>query len=130
MAANTRTYSDIDLRFIPHPITGDIVRVLGDAAVIQSVETLVMTNYYERKFHSEIGSIANQLLFELPTPLTLVHLKDGIKNTLKNFEKRVDVKAVNARYIEDADTIQVDLIFFILNNSAPTSTTIFLQRTR
>jgi hypothetical protein len=36
-------YRDLDLTFTPHPVTGDIVKKVGPAAVTRAVRHLVLT---------------------------------------------------------------------------------------
>jgi len=57
-------YSDLDLDFLAHPTTGDVVRKTGLDAIKRSVRNLVLTNFYDRKFRSAIGSNATKILFD------------------------------------------------------------------
>ena len=49
-------YRDLDLDFVPHPVTKDISIKTNDEAVKRSVRNLVLTNAYEKPFHPEISS--------------------------------------------------------------------------
>ena len=40
-------YADLDLDFMPHPTTGDVIRKTGEEAIKRSVRNLIMTNYYD-----------------------------------------------------------------------------------
>ena len=83
MARNTRTFSDIDLRFTAHPVTGDITLLYDEKAIKRSIKQLLLTSHYERPFHSEIGSPIRALLFEPPSPMFSVTLRQTIINTIK-----------------------------------------------
>ena len=61
----TKTFVDIDPNFTANPVTGDIMTNNDTRAILFAVKNLVLTNFYERLFHSEIGSPVNQLLFDL-----------------------------------------------------------------
>ena len=61
-------YSDLDLNFVMNPSTGDINILTGEQDIKRAVRNLILTNYYERKFQSDIGSDVSGLLFELDTP--------------------------------------------------------------
>ena len=78
MANNTRTFSDFDLNFTAHPVTGDIVLKTDESAIKQSVKNLLLTRNFERPFHSEIGSPIRQLLFDLPGPMFTIMLRKAI----------------------------------------------------
>ena len=41
-------YSDLDLDFIAHPTTGDVVKKTGVDAIKRSVRNLILTNFYDR----------------------------------------------------------------------------------
>lgn len=55
VATSTRQYSDFDIAFKAHPVTGDLCRKVGVNSVVQSIINLIQTNHYERPFHPEIG---------------------------------------------------------------------------
>ena len=60
-------YSDLNLSFTPHPITGDITRKTDVDAVKRSVRNIVSTNSYERPFKPNFGVNLRNKLFELDT---------------------------------------------------------------
>lgn len=130
MARNTRTFSDIDLNFGRHPVTYDVTRKYDEEAIKQSVKNLVLTQNYERPFHSEIGSQIRGLLFEPYTPLLNVILKREITNTINNFEPRVRLIDVQIAASPDDHDIQVSIVFTIINTTKPIIVDLILTRTR
>ena len=130
MAKPTRTFSDIDLRFTVHPTTGDIATLIDEQAVKNAVKNLVMTTFYERKFHPEIGSQVNSLLFEHSGPLLDVLLRNAITETITNFESRVELLNVQVMAAQDNYSVYVKIEFRILNTTNPISLNITLERTR
>ena len=130
MAINTRTFSDLDLRFTRHPVSNDVARLYDEDAIKQSVKSLVMTQNYERPFHSEIGSQIRGLLFEPFTPMLNVLLKRAITDTIINFEPRVRLIDVIVRLSPDINEVYVTIEFAIVNTVAPITVTMTLQRTR
>lgn len=125
-----RTYRDLDLNFNAHPVTGDVTMRIGDAAVVNSLKNLILTGFYERPFHSEIGSGVRQMLFENADPLTAQFLKKAILEVTKNFEPRVEMKDVVVQITPDQNSFQVIMEFYILNNAEPTIIDFFLKRVR
>ena len=85
----TRTYTDIDLNFTRHPVTGDVALKYDASAIKAAVKHLVMTRFYERLFHSEIGTPVSDLLFELASPSLSIRLKKSIADVINNYEPRV-----------------------------------------
>jgi phage baseplate assembly protein W len=130
MARNTRTFSDLDLRFTAHPVTGDINILYDETAIKRSLKQLILTSHYERPFHSEIGSPIRALLFEPAGPLFSVTLKQAIINTIFNFEPRVVVTDVVVRESPDNNEVYVSIEFKIVNTESPISVDLVLERTR
>jgi phage baseplate assembly protein W len=130
MARNTRTFSDLDFNFTAHPVTGDIVRKYDEEAIKQSVKNLVMTQNYERPFHSEIGSQLRGLLFEPATPMLAMMLKRAITDTIINFEPRVKLIEVTVRLSPDNNSVNVTIEFSIINTVRPIQVNMTLKRTR
>jgi len=50
--------------FTAHPVTGDVAKKTGDAAIIQSLKNLLSTGKYERLFQPDIYSNLKQHLFQ------------------------------------------------------------------
>jgi phage baseplate assembly protein W len=130
MARNTRTFSDLDFNFAAHPVTGDITRKYDEEAIKQSVKNLVMTQHYERPFHSEIGSQLRGLLFEPATPMLNILIKRAITDTIINFEPRVKLIDVRVRLSPDTNEVYVLVEFSIVNTVRPITVTMTLKRTR
>jgi len=84
-------FSDLDLSFIAHPITGNVGRKTNRESVRQSVKSLILTDYFERPFKSDIGCSIRYFLFELFTPPVKQQMERAIKEVIKNYEPRADV---------------------------------------
>jgi phage baseplate assembly protein W len=130
MARNTRTFSDIDFNFTPHPVTGDVTRKFDEESIKQSVRNLVLTQNYERPFHSEIGSSVRGLLFEPASPMLTMLLKRAITDTIINFEPRVRLIDVVVLILPDTNEVNVTIEFSIVNTQRPLVVTLTLKRTR
>jgi phage baseplate assembly protein W len=130
MARSTRTFSDIDLNFGMHPVTHDVVLKYDDQAIKASVRNLVLTQNYERPFHSEIGSQIRGLLFENATPMLDIMLKRAITDTIVNFEPRVKLNDVVVTVSPDNNEVYVSIYFTIINTTRPLQVDLILTRTR
>ena len=53
--ARVRPYTDLDLRFKPHPNFGDVVPLKDIAAIKNSIRTILLTNKGERPFQPNFG---------------------------------------------------------------------------
>lgn len=128
--SRTPDYSDLDLDFIPHPTTKDVVVKTGADAIKRSVRNLILTNFYEKPFRPGIGSSAVKLLFDNMSPLVSNFLKNAITEVIQNYEPRVEVLnvGVNMDYDNNGYTARID--FIVLNRNEPATITIFLERVR
>jgi phage baseplate assembly protein W len=108
----------------------DIVKRYDEQAIKASVRNLIMTVNYERPFHPEIGSQINNLLFEPATPMLSALLEQAIRNTIDNFEPRVDLTDVTAFIDGDSNSVEVTIQFTILNTQTPQILNLVLERTR
>ena len=130
MARLTRTFSDLDFNFIANPATGDVTRKFDDNAIKQSVKNLILTANYEKPFHPEIGSQVNSLLFEPFSPMIQAMMTEAIKNTINNYEPRVNLLNVVVGANPDNHSLNVSIIFKIVNTETPISVDLVLERTR
>jgi len=130
-----KDYTDLDLDFLAHPTTGDIVRKTGVDAIKRSVRNLILTNFYDRKFRHYIGSNAQKILFDLVNPFTAEQLKNAVREVIENFEPRVQLfdnsnNGVLVQVSPDNNGYIVRLSFIIVNTGAPAVVSFFLERLR
>ena len=130
MPSNTRQFTDLDLNFTPHPVTGDVGFKVDENAIKQAVKNLVLTQNFERPFHSEIGSSLRSLLFEPATPMTKEILRKTISDTITNFEPRVELIGVDINYTLDDTAVNVRVRFKVINSFTPIDVNLTLERTR
>jgi phage baseplate assembly protein W len=128
--ASTIIYSDLDLRFLPNPVTGDVSMSYNEQAVIRSIQNLLYTRPYEKLFNPTVGSGLYALLFEPLSPLTASSIEDEIVRLITNYEPRATIYQLNVSALADQDSFQVSLYVFIGNNTTPTAVNLLLQRNR
>jgi phage baseplate assembly protein W len=130
IVARKRDFSDLDLDFMPHPTTGDVMRKTGIDAIKRSVRNLILTNFYDRPFRSYIGSGALKLLYENMNPITANFLNNAIREVVENYEPRVRVDNIVVDFDYDNNGYNASLFFTILNRNEPVVINIFLERIR
>ena len=123
-------YSDLDLDFIAHPTTGDIVRKKGVEAIKRSVRNLIKSNFYDRPFRHHIGSDAQKLLFENANHITANLLTDAIRDVIRKYEPRVVIGGIDVNFDYDNNGYNVTLTYSMVNRPEPLVSTIFLERIR
>lgn len=126
---NRKRYSDLDLAFIPHPVTKDISKKYDAEAVKRSIKCLVLTRFYERLMQPDIGCTASAMLFELANPLMANNIKTEIENIVRNHEPRAEIISVDVS-VKSVHEYVVNIIFNIINRQDPITLNFILERTR
>ena len=125
---NVRQYKDLDLFFSKLQGSKDISKVTDIEAVKRSVRNLVLTNFYEKPFHPEIGSGVRDMLFENMTPVTAVVLAKKVEDVIENFEPRARLISVRALPNLDRNEYEVTIEFFVVNTPTElVDMTVFLE---
>lgn len=126
----TNVYKDIDLNFLAHPVTGDVSKKVDEEAIKQALRIVLLTQNFERPFHSEIGSPIRGLLFEPSNPLLNNMIKRIVAETIINFEPRVEVIDVDVIDNTDNNEITISVIFRMIGSSTTFIVPINIERTR
>jgi len=128
ISRNVRQYKDLDLFFSRKNGTNDIEKITDIEAVKRSVRNLVLTNFYEKPFHPEIGSGIRDMLFENMTPITAVVLARKVEDVIENFEPRARLIGVRALPNLDRNEYEVTIEFFVVNTPTElVDMTVFLE---
>ena len=123
-------YSDLDLTFNPHPVTGDLMINTGNIAISRALKNLLLTNRYEKPFKPKYGSNVVALLFEPMTPFTASTLESEITYTIRNYEPRVTIDKITVTPDYDNDAYSVSLTYYINNLVQPFTADFLLSRLR
>ena len=124
---NVKQYRDLDL-FFSKKSNKDVNKVTDVEAVKRSVRNLVLTNFYEKPFHPEIGSGVRDMLFENMSPLTAVVLAKKVEDVIENFEPRARLIGVRALPNLDRNEYEVTIEFFVVNTPTElVDMTVFLE---
>ena len=115
--ANSRIYSDIDFRFKPHPITGDVTIKYDSDAIRRSVRNIVLTNFYERPFKPSLGSNIRNQLFENSSPRAQNRSASKIKKISEDFEPRVQNVKIAFGEVSDRNELNITVFYNIKNNA-------------
>ena len=112
---NGRQYRDLDLFFAKRSRDKDVNVLSNVTAIKRSVRNLVLTNFYEKPFHPEIGSGVRELLFENATPLTSLAINQAITDVIKNYEPRAQLNFVDVNAQLDNNAYDVTVNFSVIN---------------
>jgi len=123
-------YSDLNLDFVPHPLTGDVTVLTDMEALKRSIRNLVYTSKYERRFRPELDAGVRKYLFEPLTSITCLKIKNAIENIIKQQEKRVELIEVSVSGNERTNSFDVSIVFRPKNVRDVTNLSLTLTRTR
>lgn len=126
----TQIFRDFDLAFTAHPNTKDLAVKRDENAVKQSLKNLIQTQYFERPFHSEIGSPVRALLFELATPLTTNAIRRGIIDVISNYEPRVRLEDVQVLMRDENNECDISITYTVVGLQTLEQLDLTLERTR
>jgi len=112
---NVKQYRDLDLFFTRRSRDSDVNVLTNITAVKRSVRNLVLTNFYEKPFHPEIGSGVRDLLFEIVSPLTAIVLAQSIEDVINNYEPRALLLGVDVIDNMDSNAYDITINFEVIN---------------
>jgi phage baseplate assembly protein W len=108
------SYTDLDISFLPHPLTGDL-RVKSDSESIkQSIRNLLYIKFYEVPFQPLSGSGVYDFLFEPLDQITKIQAENSIRRTIENSEPRVNIISIDVDKSTDNELI-INLSYKIVN---------------
>jgi len=116
-ATRVKEYRDLDLNFIPNPMTGDIGVIQSIEAVKTGVKNVILTKFGERRFNHLFGSQVCNLLFEHFDALNMVIMKQEMVEAIKRFEPRAFLvgDGVSINFEEDQNELIVKISFGLTN---------------
>ena len=124
-------FSDVNVTFTPHPVTGKLPVLKNADAVKRAVRNLILTNFGERQYDPLYGGNIRAMLFEnADDPLLQDQLKRQIEVAVKNYEKRARVESVAVDVRPDSNTIAVGIRFMIVNQRFPVDLEVAIERVR
>jgi len=115
----SRAFKDISLSFSPHPVTRDLPVLINERAIVRSVRNLVETIPTERFFNPLLGTDIRDSLFENFSRTTVTIIEDQIRDTVRNFEPRVDEIGVEVVGRPDDNALDVKVLFTIKGLDIP-----------
>ena len=116
----SRAFKDINLSFKRHPVTNDVLTVRNEDAIKRSVRNIIFTILGEKPFEPNFGSVINDTLFDLSTNLNEIRISDEIKQSLLNYEPRIDNIVATTTIYPDSNELNCTVQYDIVGIPAPT----------
>jgi len=116
----SRAFKDINLSFKRHPVTNDVLTVRDEDAIKRSVKNIIFTIIGEKPFEPDFGSVINDSLFDLSTNLSEIRVSDEIRQSLLNFEPRIENIDITVTVAPDSNELNCTVQYDIVGLPAPT----------
>jgi phage baseplate assembly protein W len=126
--ANNTFFSDLPLSLTVNPITGDISTARNESAVKKSLINLLKTPVGTKPFLLDYGTRLQDYLFEPADIETELAINDEIAETIKKFEPRVELVAIESSIQDSGIQIRVD--YYVVNVSEPQSLELIIKRVK
>lgn len=107
-------FSDIDLKFIPHPISKKVKNLDARTTIFRALNHILFTRPGERLYNAEFGVGIQNYLFELNNFIQQDILKTNIENQVENFEKRIILEDIVIE--QDVNNITINIAFRLKSN--------------
>ena len=124
-------FKDISMTFKRHPLTNDLIALKNEQAISRSLRNIVFTTPGEKFFDEDFGSRINQSVFENVDDISASLIVDEIRQSITNYEPRVDLLDVTAEPNFDNNEFNVRIVYNIIGADVPPQDLQFvLQQTR
>ena len=112
-------FKDISMTFQANPLNDDLIGLKNANAIARSVRNIVMTLPGEKFFNPDFGSRITESLFDNIDDITATVIIDEIRESIDNYEPRVDLLDVQAFPDYDNNSFDVTIIYEIVGIEIP-----------
>ena len=101
-------FKDISMSFQVNPLNLDLIALKNVTAIARSVRNIVFTLPGEKFFDSNFGSRISNSLFENVDEISASIIRDEIRNSITNYEPRVEL--IDVQTTPDYDNASFDVL--------------------
>ena len=101
-------FKDISMSFQVNPLNLDLIALKNETAIARSVRNIVFTLPGEKFFDSNFGSRISNSLFENVDEISASIIRDEIRNSITNYEPRVEL--IDVQTTPDYDNASFDVL--------------------
>ncbi len=124
-------FKDVSMTFQRHPLTDDLIALKNEQAIARSLRNIVFTTPGEKFFNETFGSRISNVLFDNVDDISASLIIDEIRQSITNYEPRVDLLDVKAEPNFDNNEFNVRIVYNIVGVDVPIQDLQFvLQQTR
>jgi len=124
-------FKDISMTFRVNPLNNDIIALKNENAIARSIRNIVFTLPGEKFFEENFGSRISRSLFENIDDISASLIVDEIRQSIRNYEPRVDLIDVKAFPDYENNSFDVNITYEVIGADVPAQELQFvLQPTR
>ena len=124
-------FKDISMSFESNPLTEDLIAIKNETAIARSIRNIVFTLPGEKFFNPSFGSDISGSLFENIDDITGGVIEDQIRQSINNYEPRVNLMEVRTNPNFDNNAFDVTITYEVVGADIPPQELEFvLQPTR
>ena len=101
-------FKDISMSFQVNPLNLVLIALKNETAIARSVRNIVFTLPGEKFFDSNFGSRISNSLFENVDEISASIIRDEIRNSITNYEPRVEL--IDVQTTPDYDNASFDVL--------------------
>jgi phage baseplate assembly protein W len=113
-------FKDISMTFQSNPLNDDLIAIKNENAIARSLRNIVFTTPGEKFFNQSFGSRITESLFENIDEITATIIVDEIRQSIDNYEPRVEVDDVKAFPDYDNNSFDVTITYDVIGSEIPT----------
>ena len=113
-------FKDISMTFQSNPLNSDLIAIKNENAIARSLRNIVFTTPGEKFFNQSFGSRITESLFENIDEITATIIVDEIRQSIDNYEPRVEVDDVKAFPDYDNNSFDVTITYDVIGSEIPT----------
>ena len=124
-------FKDLSMTFKQNPLNNDLIALKNENAIARSIKNIVFTLPGEKFFDPEFGSDISASLFENLDDISGGIIEDQIRESITNYEPRVELLSVKTNPNYDNNAFDVTITYEIIGANVPPQQLEFvLQSTR
>ena len=116
----SRGFKDLSMTFQSNPLNDDLIAIKNENAIARSLRNIVFTTPGEKFFNQSFGSRITESLFENIDEITATIIVDEIRQSIDNYEPRVEVDDVKAFPNYDNNSFDVIITYEVIGSQVPT----------
>ena len=113
-------FKDISMTFQSNPLNDDLIAIKNENAIARSIRNIVFTTPGEKFFNQSFGSRITESLFENIDEVTATIIVDEIRQSIDNYEPRVEVDDVRAFPDYENNSFDVTITYDVIGSEIPT----------